>query len=101
MIGRVVHHTGHISADTRPHQLYWGDKGMGMATSCPYTESGGWPYPAYMTINKERSFIFNIAKILHTSFHTHTFTVLIAHQFMLHQLPKNLLAPAMFQTSNG
>ena len=41
MLRKVTHCAGRILANTRPHQLYWGDGGMGPALNA----SGGWPYP--------------------------------------------------------
>ena len=30
MLGKVTQCPGHVSANTRPHQLRWGDQEMGM-----------------------------------------------------------------------
>ena len=34
MLCKVTHCAGRVSANTRPHQLHWGDQEMGTATSC-------------------------------------------------------------------
>ena len=34
MLCKVTHCAGRVSANTRPHQLHWGDREMGTATSC-------------------------------------------------------------------
>jgi len=34
MLCKVIHCTGRVSANTRPHQLPWGDREMGTAISC-------------------------------------------------------------------
>ena len=34
MLCKVTHCTGRVSANTRPHQLRWGDGEMGTAISC-------------------------------------------------------------------
>ena len=34
MVYKVTHCTGHVFANTRPHQLCWGDQEMGTAISC-------------------------------------------------------------------
>ena len=34
MLRRVTHCAGRISANTRPHQLRWGDREIGTAISC-------------------------------------------------------------------
>ena len=34
MLCKVTHCTGHILANTRPHQLHWGDWEMGTVISC-------------------------------------------------------------------
>ena len=34
MLRKVTHCAGRISANTRPHQLRWGDREMGTAISC-------------------------------------------------------------------
>ena len=34
MLCKVTHCAGHISANTRPHQLCWGDREMGTTISC-------------------------------------------------------------------
>ena len=34
MLRKVTHCAGRISANTRPHQLCWGDREMGTAISC-------------------------------------------------------------------
>ena len=34
MLCKVTHCAGHVSANTRPHQLHWGDREMGTAISC-------------------------------------------------------------------
>ena len=44
MLCKVTHCTGHVLANTRPHQLRWGDQEMGTATSCTECRQGSWPY---------------------------------------------------------
>ena len=34
MLRKVTHCAGRVSANTRPHQLRWGDREMGTAISC-------------------------------------------------------------------
>ena len=34
MLCKVTHYAGRVSANTRPHQLRWGDQEMGTAISC-------------------------------------------------------------------
>ena len=34
MLHKVTHCAGRVSANTRPHQLHWGDQEMGTATLC-------------------------------------------------------------------
>ena len=34
MFCKVIHRTGRVSANTRPHQLHWGNQEMGTAISC-------------------------------------------------------------------
>ena len=34
MLHKVTHCAGRVSANTRPHQLRWGDQEMGTAISC-------------------------------------------------------------------
>ena len=34
MLCKVTHCAGHVSANTRPHQLRWGDWKMGTTISC-------------------------------------------------------------------
>ena len=34
MLRKVTHCAGPVSANTRPHQLRWGDREMGTAISC-------------------------------------------------------------------
>ena len=34
MLYKVTHCAGHVLANTRPHQLRWGDREMGTAISC-------------------------------------------------------------------
>ena len=34
MLHKVTHCAGRVSANTRPHQLRWGDREMGTAISC-------------------------------------------------------------------
>ena len=34
MLCKVTHCAGRVSANTRPHQLRWGDREMGTAISC-------------------------------------------------------------------
>ena len=34
MLCKVTHCAGHVSANTRPHQLCWGDWEMGTSVSC-------------------------------------------------------------------
>ena len=34
MLRKVTHCAGRVSANTRPHQLCWGDREMGTAISC-------------------------------------------------------------------
>ena len=34
MLRKVTRCTGHVLANTRPHQLHWGDQEMGTAISC-------------------------------------------------------------------
>ena len=34
MLCKVTHCAGRVSANTRPHQLHWGDREMGTAISC-------------------------------------------------------------------
>ena len=45
MLYKVTHCAGRVSANTRPHQLHWGDREMGTAISCtecsqPYSKIG-------------------------------------------------------------
>ena len=42
MLHKVTHCTGRVSANTRPHQLRWGDREMGTAISCTeYSQVAG------------------------------------------------------------
>ena len=36
--------TGCVSANTRPHQLNWGDREVGTAILCTNMQSESWPY---------------------------------------------------------
>ena len=42
MLRKVTHCAGRVSANTRPHQLRWGDREMGTAISCTkYSQVAG------------------------------------------------------------
>ena len=42
MLRKVTHCTGRVSANTRPHQLCWGDREMGTGISCTkYSQVAG------------------------------------------------------------
>ena len=44
MLYNVTHCTGHVSTNTRPHQLYWREWEMGTAIYAQ-VEPGGWSTP--------------------------------------------------------
>ena len=43
MLYNVIHYTGCVLANTRPHQLCWGDRKMGIAISCK-NDIASWGY---------------------------------------------------------
>ena len=40
---RVMHYTGHVSVNTRPHPLHWGDQQTAILRQKCLKWSGGWP----------------------------------------------------------
>ena len=44
MLCKVTQCAGRVSANTRPHQLRWGDREMETAYIMHRMQSGGWPY---------------------------------------------------------
>ena len=62
MLCKVTHCTGHVLANTRPHQLCWGDWEIGTATSC--TECSQVAGLIHMTCKHIRNMVYNIYSCL-------------------------------------
>ena len=58
MLRKVTHCAGHISANTRPHQVRWGDREMGIAISrTEYSQVAGLIQKLVETPRKHRLFV--------------------------------------------
>ena len=58
MLYKVTHCAGRVSANTRPHQLHWGDREMGTAISCTEcSQMAGLTRKVVETPRKHRLFV--------------------------------------------
>ena len=58
MLCKVTHCAGRVSANTRPHQLRWGDREMGTAISCTEcSQVAGLIQKSVETLRKHRLFV--------------------------------------------